>query len=145
MKNKIEEFNGEYAFLSNFYHGPLVFEDVKYLNSESAYQAQKIDNVSNKKALIQEFTNISPKMAKRLGRKVPMRKDWDIVKLDIMYRIVKAKFTQNDHLAVRLLATGDKELIEGNYWNDTYWGICRGRGENNLGKILMRVRKEIGG
>lgn len=60
-----------------------------------------------------------------------------------MVDIVRAKFTQNKELAKRLKATGDKTLIEGNYWHDTYWGVCEGVGENYLGKILMNLRSEI--
>ena len=60
-----------------------------------------------------------------------------------MYEIVKDKFSRNPELRVKLLNTGDIELIEGNYWGDTFWGVCNGKGENHLGKILMRVRKEL--
>ena len=56
---------------------------------------------------------------------------------------VKAKFSKNPILKAKLLATGDAELIEGNWWNDTYWGVCKGVGKNKLGKILMRVRDEL--
>ena len=60
-----------------------------------------------------------------------------------MYEICKIKFTTNPNLAKRLLDTGDEELIEGNDWNDIFWGVCNGKGENNLGKILMRIRNEL--
>ena len=59
-----------------------------------------------------------------------------------MYDVVKAKFSIK-HLKEMLLATGNEELIEGNLWNDTYWGVCNGKGQNKLGKILMRVREEL--
>ena len=60
-----------------------------------------------------------------------------------MYEIVKAKFEQNEDLRKRLINTGDEELIEGNTWGDKIWGKVKGEGQNNLGKILMRVRKEL--
>jgi predicted NAD-dependent protein-ADP-ribosyltransferase YbiA (DUF1768 family) len=44
-----------------------------------------------------------------------------------------------------LIDTGDQELIEGNWWGDVIWGVCNGKGENHLGKILMEVRKELKG
>lgn len=62
-----------------------------------------------------------------------------------MYEICKAKFTQHKDLAEKLLETGDEELVEGNKWNDTYWGVCNGKGKNQLGKILMRIREELKG
>jgi ribA/ribD-fused uncharacterized protein len=76
---------------------------------------------------------------------VKLRSDWTEIRLEIMEKIVRAKFWQNPHLARKLVATGDQKLVEGNRWNDTFWGVCRGVGENHLGKILMRVREELRG
>ena len=59
-----------------------------------------------------------------------------------MRDLLRNKFSEPD-LAARLLATGSTELIEGNNWNDTFWGVCRGRGRNMLGQLLMEVREEI--
>ena len=80
--------------------------------------------------------------AKRYGRKVEMREDWNEVKVEYMTKIVEAKFTQHPELALRLLETGDKLLKEGNYWGDVFWGIDHqtGEGENHLGQILMNLR-----
>jgi ribA/ribD-fused uncharacterized protein len=69
-----------------------------------------------------------------------MRDDWDDVKLGIMRDLVSRKFKQNKDLRLMLEATGDQELVEGNTWNDTFWGVCNGEGCNWLGKILMEVR-----
>jgi predicted NAD-dependent protein-ADP-ribosyltransferase YbiA (DUF1768 family) len=57
-----------------------------------------------------------------------------------MTEIVGEKFNQNPELKEKLLATKDIELVEGNHWHDTYWGVCNGVGENHLGKILMAYR-----
>lgn len=83
--------------------------------------------------------------SKRLGRKVDLRTDWDLVKLDVMRRVVRAKFEQHPNLAQYLLDTGDAELIEGNTWHDVYWGVDlkTDEGENHLGKILMALRQEF--
>lgn len=62
-----------------------------------------------------------------------------------MYKIVKAKFEQNDFILKQLIDTGNIEIEEHNEWNDTYWGICNGYGENHLGKIIMQVRDELKG
>lgn len=127
------------TFLSNFYECPIKLDNIKYRNAESAYQAMK----SNDELDRLKFINLNGASAKALGKKIKLRKDWNDVKLDIMYTIVKNKFTQNPTLAKLLIDTNDKVIIEDNNWGDTYWGICNGKGENNLGKILMRVRKEI--
>ena len=72
-----------------------------------------------------------------------LRGDWEEVKDNIMYEICKAKFTQNEDLKEKLLATGNDILEEGNTWGDRVWGTVNGVGENRLGKILMRVREEL--
>ena len=51
--------------------------------------------------------------------------------------------TQNPELGNKLLETGNQELVEGNTWGDIFWGVCNGKGQNWLGKILMMVRDEI--
>lgn len=105
-------------------------------SAENAYQAAKCEDKLDK----YQFIYITPGQAKRLGKQVSIRKDWEHVKISIMHQIVLAKFEQNKDLQDKLLNTGDEELVEGNPWNDTFWGVCRGKGENNLGKILMTVR-----
>jgi len=89
------------------------------------------------------FVYLSPNEAKRLGRRVNLRKDWEDIKIDIMYEINVAKFTQNENLKEMLLKTGSAKLVEGNTWHDTFWGVCNGAGRNELGKILERVRNEL--
>lgn len=132
----IREFQGEYRWLSNFYHSPLEYEGIPYLSVEAAFQAQKQPERAP------SFINLNPSEAKRLGRQVNLRPDWEEVKDRIMYEIVKEKFRNYD-LAMKLLATGDQELEEGNTWGDTYWGVCKNGGQNKLGKILMQVRDFI--
>ena len=86
---------------------------------------------------------MAPNKAKAKGRNVILRSDWEQIKNKIMYEVCYAKFTQNPELKEKLLLTGDEELIEGNTWHDTYWGVCNRRGKNKLGKILMRIREEL--
>ena len=140
MYNAITSFRGPYWFLSNMSDYPVVYEWLLYRNSESAYQAAKFINPKTK-AL---FLNLDGFEAKKLGksRNFTMRKDWEDVKYDIMYKIVLAKFKQNVDALRRLLATGHLEIIEGNPSKYTPtkddW-----IGKNTLGKIHMRVRKEL--
>jgi NAD+ synthase len=137
--NKIDDFRGAYRFLSNFYDAPVTYLGVTYANNEAAFQAQKCTD-NTVKAM---FAKLNPSEAKRLGRNVQLRPDWETVKYDIMYEVCKAKFEQNDDLREMLLDTGDAYLEEGNTWNDRCWGTCRGVGENHLGKILMKIRDEL--
>ena len=119
----------------------VTYNGLTYQNNEAAFQAQK---TYSKEERI-EFTTLEPRDAKRRGRRVRLRKDWEQVKDRIMEEIVRAKFSQNEELKEQLLATGDAQLVEGNRWNDRYWGvdIRSGVGENHLGKILMKVRSEL--
>ena len=71
-----------------------------------------------------------------------IRQDWHVIKERLMRDFIRKKF-ESPFLADRLIKTGDAELIYGNTWNDRFWGVCRGTGENWLGKILMDVRKEL--
>lgn len=134
----INEFRGKYYFLSNFSNSKIVINGITFLNGEAAFHSFK--DLSKQS----QFANLDPSTAKRKGRRVNLRHDWEDVKDQIMYEVVKAKFQQNNDLKEKLLATGDEYLEEGNTWNDTYWGVCRGRGKNKLGKILMQIRLEIG-
>ena len=142
MENQaIHHFREEYFFLSNFYTTDIEYRGLRYTNAEAAFQAQKCLTDEEKQA----FSGLEAAKAKRLGRRVSLRSDWETVKLGIMEEIVRAKFTQNEDLKEKLLATGDIELIEGNTWNDTFWGVSlkTGRGNNHLGKILMKIREEL--
>lgn len=138
---KINEFRGEYFFLSNYYEAPVTHQGMTYGSNEAAFQAQKCLNEEEKLP----FTEMRPAKAKKSGRAVQLRPDWEAVKVSIMEEIVRAKFTQNEDLKRRLLATGDAVLEEGNTWNDTFWGVHlkNGRGQNHLGKILMKIRGEL--
>ena len=136
---KINSFRGDNYFLSNFYEIPVIFHGLTYQNNEAAFQAQKYLSVIEQ----EQFTNLSASEAKKLGRKVTLRKDWETVKIKLMQEIVKAKFVQHPELAQKLIQTGDAYLEEGNTWGDKIWGTVDGKGANHLGHILMNVRAEL--
>ena len=135
----INSFTRENHFLSNFFNAPVIYEGVQYLNNEAAFQSAKVTSLTEKK----KFENLQPNHAKSLGRRVKLRSDWEKIKDQVMYDCVKDKFTRNLDLKNKLLATKDAKLIEGNTWNDKYWGVCNGVGQNKLGHILMKVREEL--
>lgn len=136
----IDSFSGDYFFLSNFYPVEIEYEGLTYQSSEHAYQAAKSLDPEVRKL----FTD--PKMlagqAKKLGRKIEARPDWNIVRADVMQDIISIKF-DNDELREKLLATAFRELIEGNWWGDRYWGVCDGEGLNMLGRLLMKERDRL--
>lgn len=135
--NRIDSFSGEYRFLSNFWFAEVTIYNVTYPTVEHAYQAMKSGDPAYQHRV---QTAKGPKEAKDLGKKAVLRPDWEQVKVDYMKYLVWEKFSKHQGLKDKLLATGDAELIEGNTWGDTFWGVCRGTGQNMLGKILMEVR-----
>ena len=140
--NSITDFHEEqYSFLSNFYEARVEYGGLVFGSNEAAFQAQKCMTQEGKAA----FCEFGPGKSKGVGRRVPLRPDWEDVKTGIMEEIVRAKFTQHPELKAKLLATGNKMLVEGNRWGDTCWGVDTrtGQGENRLGKILMKVREEL--
>ena len=135
----IDRFDGEYAFLSNYSASPFRIDYVLFPTMEHYFQANKADNRNDYLHIAYAPT---PGEAKRLGRKIRLRSDWEEIKDKVMLTGLRKKFADPE-LRKLLLATGDEELIEGNYWGDTYWGVCNGVGQNKLGKLLMQVREEI--
>lgn len=130
-------FRNEFYFLSNMFPCRVG----TYKCAESAFQAEKCRYASDKK----RFEYLDGYAAKKLGGVIPMRDNWNEERVEAMYSVLNMKFRGNAELAEKLIATGEMELVEDNYWNDTFWGRCNGKGENNLGKLLMRIRGELGG
>lgn len=145
IKNRntaIMSFRGEYSFLSNFYEGKVfTYKGLKFNNTEAPFHAEKCWSRAK------EFEMIRPLQSKRLGRRVLMRKDWEQIKDRVMYDVCYAKFTQDPVLKAKLLATGNRELVEGNTHGDRCWGMTCSNGvwigENRLGKILMKLRDDL--
>ena len=137
---QITSFSGDHAFLSNFYPSPTPYEVVVFPSSEHAFQAAKTLDMAERRRLADLST---PAQAKRAGRRVVLRSDWEQVKIAIMTDIVQAKFQHNHELARKLVATANADLVEGNRHGDRFWGVCGGKGQNWLGLILMQVRAEL--
>lgn len=135
----ITSFSGRNRFLSNFVRSPIEFEGIRYPTVEHFFQAQKTTNRERQQWIAEAET---PSLAKRRGRTVHLRPGWESIKESIMLQGLRLKFIGTPFQQM-LLNTGDAELIEGNTWGDTYWGVCNDVGENKLGKLLMQVRAEI--
>lgn len=133
------KFRNEYWFLSNFYPCKIEINGLTFQCAESAFQACKSLNPRD----WEKLTKMNGAEAKKFGRKISLRPDWNERKLRCMYAIVNAKFNQNNDL-LKKLCDVNEPIVEENDWNDTYWGVCKNRGENHLGKIISKVRaKEI--
>jgi hypothetical protein len=135
----ISQFRGEYRFLSNFYESPMCIHGFWWKTNEHFYQANKALHDEDFERIL---NSDSPKDARRLGRIITIRPTFDRDKDRIMMIGLMAKFS-DPYLADRLYATGNRTIIEGNWHNDKYWGVClkTGFGLNKLGKMLMEVRE----
>lgn len=145
MTNVVNRFAGIYEFLSNFYPAPVTLDGVVYPTVENAFQAAKTGDMELRK----QFAQCSPGYAKKLGRQVALRSDWESVKDGIMYELLKQKFASGTSLADMLLSTGSAYLCEGNMWHDNHFGACSCDRcvlvphTNMLGIMLMRLREEL--
>jgi ribA/ribD-fused uncharacterized protein len=146
----IDKFEGRWRFLSNFHPCKVEHQGIVYPSVEHYYVALKCNNeqmINGKHYTIGDFREMISRIpnaaiVKSIGRKMQVRKDWDDKKLDFMLYGIREKF-KDPGLKELLLSTEDFSLVEGNDWNDKFWGVSQGKGLNHLGRILMRVRKEI--
>ena len=140
-RHQIVKFTGEYEFLSNFFVRVVMFRDRPYKSAEHAFQAAKAGTDIEHDLVMNAGT---PRDARKLGQSICVREDWEQVKLSVMEDILTAKFQQHQDIWKKLLATKPRLLIEGNTWSDVFWGAVYQRnswqGENNLGKLLMKIR-----
>lgn len=137
----ISSFDGDNRFLSNFWPARVEFEGVAYPTVEHAYVAAKTTNTYLRERVLRHS---DPGGAKRFGRVLPLRPDWENVKVPVMRDLVHKKF-QIEALRNRLIETMGQELVEGNHWGDTFWGVDlrNNFGCNQLGIILMDERERI--
>lgn len=140
----IDSFDNDFAFLSNFYLHEIQEDGLAFPSNEHYFQAMKTLDRHDRLLIAAAPT---PGQAKRFGRRVALRPDWENVKYDVMLQALRLKFA-DPGLKQKLLDTGDAELVEGNYWHDNVWGRCNcpecgGQGKNHLGRLLMQVRSEL--
>jgi hypothetical protein len=142
----IKTFTDDYEFLSNFYESPLLFNNMVWQTVEHPFQAYKS---TNKEDINIVYTLKTPGEAKKFGRAVKLRPDWEEIKLRLMTQLLFAKFASNWALSDKLLKTNPAYIEEGNYWHDNFWGNCYCQkcsnisGQNHLGRLLMMVRSSV--
>lgn len=141
----INSFEGNTYFLSNFFEKEFTFLTGSWKSAEHAFQAMKTLDSQE-----QEWVRSAPTpgIAKRRGRVVKLRPDWEQIKDFTMEAILRAKFSDPE-LKRKLILTCDYGLCEGNTWHDNYWGDCSCPkcagivGRNQLGKTLMKIREDL--
>lgn len=130
------KFQGPLLFLSNFYFCDIRFKGKTYPSSEHLFQSLKTLDPD----LQERIRTHPPKGLKAFAKTIPLRDDWDDVKSAVMMMVLIAKFHQHPDLLEKLKAVPDEDLVEENYWGDTYWGVTDEGGKNMLGKLLKLVK-----
>lgn len=136
----ILEFFGDYRFLSNFHEADVDMDGLVYPTVEHAYQAAKSKDPAERLRIRNMWL---PGIAKKAGQKIDVEASWWNRRLPLMHGLVQRKFDRHADMRALLDATGTRRIVEGNWWGDTYWGVCRGQGQNWLGRILMAVRAGV--
>jgi len=139
MNKAITHFRGPYRWLSNFWPAKVTFDGMEFSSVEHGYQAAKTLDLAVRRQIAALPT---PGQSKRHGRRLKVRDGWDSMKLVVMEDLLRQKFADAD-LRQKLLGTRDAELVEGNVWGDTFFGVCDGKGENHLGRLLKVIRNEL--
>lgn len=128
-------FRGEYWFLSNFYPSEVEYEGISYPTVEHAYQAAKTPDIKQRASIAVAET---PGKARKLGRKLDIYQNWDNMRVLVMRELLRKKFSDKE--LFRRLKAIEGYIVEENWWGDTFWGVCNGKGENKLGRLLMDIR-----
>lgn len=132
----------EYGWCSNFAPYPNAVDGKEWPTSEHYFQSQKFEDESLRERI---RSADSPAEAAKIGRNrsLPLRDDWEQIKMEVMRTALRAKFTQHRSLRDALIQTGEAEIVEHTN-NDSYWGDGGdGSGANMLGKLLMEIREEL--
>lgn len=134
----VNRFRDDYAFLSNRFPCRFVWHGLTLFSAEAAFQASKCADESDRRF----FAGCSADKAVMKGNSLTPYHGWEAERLSIMESILMAKFSQDALLMKKLADTGNRLLINGNNKKDTFWGVdlYSWRGENHLGKLLMRIR-----
>jgi N-glycosidase YbiA len=130
--------------LSNFSAFSMQWGGHRYPTSEHVYHVEKFRNYRGDIAdLIAHAPSAHEAFKVAERHKADRRPDWDEVKVEVMHAILRAKANQHEYVRRKLLATGERELVE-NSWRDDFWGWGPNRdGKNMLGKLWMQVRSEL--
>lgn len=136
---KITKFRGDYNFLSTMYECDIRWLDLDFDCLESAIAA----SMTLDRDIQELIATMEVEKVQQLSKVFDVRDDWDDIKIPVVTKLTEIKFTSNIGLYNRLLATGGMEIIEGNDFYETFWGMCNGEGRNEYGKILMRLRRDL--
>lgn len=123
---------------------PITYDGIAYYSVESFYFAMKTTDKTKRKKIAQKNLNVSSAAVKGISKSIQPRKNWEILKWEVLLYALRRKF-QIKRFRAALLKTENLYIEESNWWGDTYYGVSHEtqRGFNILGHMLMHVRNEI--
>ncbi|MBQ4030321.1 MAG: DUF1768 domain-containing protein, partial [Bacilli bacterium] len=133
---------GDLGYLANYSNHGFTIDNVYYKTVEHYYQAMKFDNEEIRNRIINALT---PKEASNIGRDRNNKRidNFKNIKNYVMFNGILEKFRQNRDIAYKLIETRNNDIAEATI-DEYYWGIGKDRsGQNNIGKILVKVRDRI--
>lgn len=141
--SKIDNFTGYFEFLHNNYLTPVLFDGMLFPSATHAFQASRSSDERTRKAILNaESLLVVLKIAKRIEEP----ENWKLRRLKIMEHIVRDKFRRSRELQEKLKATGNRDIVmtydDENEANQ-YWGVVNNKGQNQLGRIMMRIRSDL--
>lgn len=139
----IYKFREKYGWLSNMATCRVVVYGKTFESVENAYMYLK---KPDDKEWGEFCMKNPPNKVKTASKDIEIRNDWEDVKLKVMYNLLIQKYT-TEPFKTKLLETGNENIVEGNYWNDKFWGVdlkeTPNIGENWLGRLIMDIRNKI--
>lgn len=137
-------YDREFYIFSNFAATEIVYDGVSFPTTEHAYQALKFRE-TNPDIFRIILSAPSPHEAKKIAARARKLQDpeWESKKLEVMEALLREKLKRHSYVAKKLLQTSGHSIYEDSPY-DSYWGIGKdGSGENNLGKLWMKLRAEL--
>ena len=148
LMEKMDEVIGfyprEFYPFDNFSSFKVEWNGYLFSSVEEAYQAASF--MGSDEELVEKIKKShSADEAQRIAyaNRDRRREDWDDVKISIMEELLRLKIEQNPYVKKKLLQTEDYMIVEDSP-KDDFWGWGPNRnGQNNLGKLWMKLREEL--
>lgn len=140
---KITDFSNQYSFLNNDHICLVHYDGLLYASVTHAFQAARTLSESTREQ-ISKIHDIETMY--ELVENIEDPPEWNKNRVRIMEILIRDKFRRNHILRQRLSETGTAQL-QNSYQESSpsnlFWGTINDRGDNTIGKILMKVRSDI--
>ena len=141
--SRIDSFTGYFDFMHNNFQTPVYYEGILYPSVTHAYHAARSTDERTRRAILNSETF---QILGNIAIRIEDPPDWQEKKVKIMEQLLRDKFRRSKELQEKLRTTEHRELVmtyQEKKKNNLYWGVVKGKGQNQLGRILMRIRDDL--